>query len=100
MPSFLPTVSSPEIHNRAAFAFFRASFRCVYLERALLLLARLLPVAVVRLVVEDQDFLDAHELRHDPCEHLSLSFEGRERFASSLKQWNGCLWAASSVRAA
>ena len=43
----------------------------VALEGAFLVLAgRLLPVAVVGLVVQGQDALEAHQARHDPLEHL------------------------------
>ena len=63
----------------------------VAFEFAFLLLARLLAVAVVRLIVEDQDVLHAHELGHDPLQHLSLGLQGRERLASSLEQGTAAL---------
>jgi hypothetical protein len=37
--------------------------------------ARLLPVTVMRLVVEDEDVLQPHQLRHRPLEHLPLGLQ-------------------------
>ena len=46
----------------------------IALERAFIaLLGRLLPVAVVRLVVQGQDALHAHQARHDALQHLPLA---------------------------
>ena len=42
---------------------------------------RLFAVAVVRLVVEDEDVLHAHQLGHDPLEHLAFGLERVERLA-------------------
>ena len=41
-----------------------------------ILVRGLLAVAVVRLVVQDQDVLHPHQLRHHPPEHLPFAFEG------------------------
>ena len=38
-------------------------------------LVRLLAVAVVRLVVEDQDVLHAHQVGHDALEHLAFGLQ-------------------------
>ena len=46
----------------------------------------LLAVAVVRLVVEDDDALHAHQLGHDALEHLSLALERVQRLAAALQQ--------------
>ena len=46
----------------------------------------LLAIAVVRFIVENQDVLDTHEFGHDPLQHLSLGFQGRQRLTSSLEQ--------------
>ena len=35
-----------------------------------------LAVAVVRLVVEDEDVLHAHQVGHDPLDHLAFGFQG------------------------
>ena len=70
-PSLRCTASSPEIQTRAASWFFLGLLPVVALEGAFLVLAgRLLPVAVVGLVVQGQDALEAHQARHDPLEHL------------------------------
>ena len=50
-------------------------------------LFRLLPVAVVRLVVDDEDVLHAHQVGHHPLEHLAFGFLRVEFFAAAaLKQ--------------
>ena len=51
----------------------------VAFQVALVVLARLLAVAVMRLVVEHQDALGAHQFRHHPLQHLALGFLGGER---------------------
>ena len=39
---------------------------------------RFLSVAVVCLVVDDQDVLEAHEVGHHPLDHLAFGFQGAE----------------------
>ena len=52
----------------------------------LVLLGRLLAVAVVGLVVEHQDVLHAHEVRHHPLEHLARGLAGRDVRTSALEE--------------
>ena len=40
----------------------------------------------MRLVVEDQDVLHAHQVGHDALDHLAFGFEGVQLFAAPLKQ--------------
>ena len=69
------TASRPEIHRRAASLFFSASFRSSPFSALFVWIRRLLPVAVVRLVVQRQHVLHAHQLGHHALEHLSFGFE-------------------------
>ena len=52
----------------------------------LVLLGWLLAVAVVGLVVEHQDVLHAHEVRHHPLEHLARGLAGRDVRAPTLEE--------------
>ena len=52
----------------------------------LVLLGRLLAVAVVGLVVEHQDVLHAHEVRHHPLEHLARGLAGRDVRTPALEE--------------
>ena len=84
-PSLRLTASRPEIHSRAASLFslassFSSPFRSLRSPRVLGLLA----VAVVRLVVEDDDVLHAHQLGHDALEHLAFGFQRVELLAARL----------------
>ena len=50
-------------------------------------LGRLFAIAVMRLVVEDEDVLHPHQVGHDPLEHLALGLEGLQLLAgAALKQ--------------
>ena len=55
-------------------------------QLALFCLARLLAIAVVRLIIENHDILHAHEFGHHPLQHLPLGLQSCERITSSLKQ--------------
>ena len=79
------TASSPEIQRRAASLFFSASFRSSPFSSSLVR-DRLLAVAVVRLVVEDEDVLHAHQVGHDALDHLALGLERVQRLAAALQQ--------------
>ena len=46
----------------------------------------ILAVAVVRLVIQHQNVLHAHEFRHDTLEHLPFGFQGLQYAVASLKQ--------------
>ena len=46
----------------------------------------LLAVAMVRLVVEHQDVLDAHQVRHDTLEHLPFGFSGVQLVAGAAPE--------------
>ena len=85
-PSLRLTASRPEIHRRAASLFFSASFLLVALQVFVVLVARLLAVAVVGFVVEDEDVLQAHQVGHHPLEHLAFGFERVQRLAATLEQ--------------
>ena len=52
----------------------------------LVFVRRALAVAVVGLVVEDEDPLHAHELGHDAAQHLSLALAGRDPGPASLEE--------------
>ncbi len=53
----------------------------------IILVGRLLPVAMVRLVVQDEDVLQPHQLGHHALEHLALGLEGVQLIADApLKQ--------------
>ena len=82
-PSLRFTASRPEIQRRAASLFFSASFRSSPLSVLVVRSARLLAVAVVRLVVEHEDVLHAHQLGHDALEHLAFGLERVELVARS-----------------
>ena len=58
----------------------------VALEVLVVLVGRLLAVAVVRLVVEDEDVLHAHQVGHDALEHLAFGLERVELLAAALEQ--------------
>ena len=58
----------------------------VALERFLVPFAPLFPVAVMGLVVQHQDVLEAHELGHHPPQHLALGFPGVGRGATALEE--------------
>ncbi len=61
-------------------------FLFVSREFLVVLVARLRTVAVVRLVVENENVLHAHEVGHHPLEHLAFGFQGVQLFSSPLKQ--------------
>ena len=84
-PSFRATTSRPEIQTRAASLFLSVSLVAA-LQIAVVRLPRLLAVAMVRFVVDDQDVLQAHEFRHHPLQHLPLGFERVQRLTSALEQ--------------
>ena len=52
----------------------------------LVLLGRLLPVAVMGLVVEHQDVLHAHEVRHHPLQHLPRGLAGGDVRTAALEE--------------
>ena len=86
-PSLRLTASRPEIQSRAASLFFSASLLVVALQLvARHRLVRLLAVAVVRLVVEDEDVLHAHQVGHDALEHLAFGFQRVQLVAAALEQ--------------
>jgi hypothetical protein len=41
---------------------------------------------VVRLVVEHEDVLQAHQVGHDPLDHLAFGFQRVQFFAAALEQ--------------
>ena len=86
MPSLRLTVSRPEIQSRAASLFFSASCLVVALQIALRPLVGLFAVAVMRLVVEHQDVLHAHQVGHHPLEHLPFGFQRVQFLAAALEQ--------------
>ena len=100
MPSLRLTASRPEIHRRAASLFFSASFLSSPFRSSSSSSLRLLAVAVMRLVVEDQDVLHAHQVGHDALEHLAFGFEGLEFVAAALEQRAAALRTARCARAA
>ena len=62
---------------------------------------RLLAVAVVRLVVDDQDVLHAHQVGHHPLEHLAFGLLRVQFIArAALKQARGRPWTVRCARAA
>ena len=75
MPSLRFTASRPEIQRRAASLFFSASFLSSPFRSSSSSVVGLFAVAVVRLVVEDEDVLHTHQVGHDPLEHLAFGFE-------------------------
>ena len=74
-PSLRLTASRPEIQRRAASLFFSASCCSSPLRSSSSSVVGLLAVAVVGLVVEDQDVLQAHQVGHDALDHLAFGFE-------------------------
>ncbi len=82
MPIFALTASRPEIQTRASSSRFLASLRSSPVELARRSPSRLAPVAVVRLVVEDDDvLLVAAELAADAAHHLVGRLGERARVA-------------------
>ena len=63
-------------------------FLLVALQFLVVLVLRLFAVAVVRLVVEHEDVLHAHEVGHDPLEHLAFGFQGVQFLARALGAGN------------
>ena len=61
---------------------------------------RLLAVAVVGLVVEHEDVLEAHEVGHDALEHLPLGFQRVQLGARAPGAGRGRPWRARFARAA
>ena len=55
-------------------------------ELALIVLVGLLPVAVMRLVVEGHDAAHAHEFGHDPLEHLAFGLDRLDLRPAALEQ--------------
>jgi hypothetical protein len=47
---------------------------------------RLLAVAVVRLIIDDENVLHAHQVRHDPLNHLAFGFERIQFLADTTLQ--------------
>jgi len=45
-----------------------------------------LAIAVVRLVIDGEDILEPHQVRHDALEHLALGFQGHQFRPASLQQ--------------
>ena len=72
----------------------------VTFQFVIVLRSGLLAVAVMRLIVQHQDVLHAHQIGHDPLEHLPFGFEGVQFFATPLKQVSGHLWKGRCARAA
>ena len=56
----------------------------VALQRLVVRVVRLLAVAVVRLVVDDEDVLHAHQVGHDALEHLAFGLQ-RVRISSPVR---------------
>ena len=88
-PSLRLTASRPEIQSRAASLFFSASFFSSPFSSSSSSSARLLAVAVVRLVVEHEDVLQAHQVGHDPLEHLAFGFQRVQLLAVALEAARG-----------
>ena len=63
-------------------------------------LFRLLAVAVVRLVVEDEDVLHAHQVGHHALEHLAFGFQRVQFLACALEAVARRLWRARCARGA
>ena len=55
-------------------------------KRALVIFSGLLAIAVVALVVEDHDVLQAHQLGHHPLHHLAFGLHGLDRLSWPLQQ--------------
>ena len=55
-------------------------------QLAFVVFARLLPVAVMRLVVQREHVSHTHELGHDPLEHLAFAFERAQVGAAALEE--------------
>jgi hypothetical protein len=66
--------------------FFSASFLVVAFQVLIIGVLRFLPVAVVRLVVDDEDVLHAHQVGHHPLQHLAFAFERPEFLAGAALQ--------------
>ena len=97
-PSLRFTASRPEIQRRAASLFFSASFLLVALQVLIVRVLRLLAVAVMRLVVDDEDVLHAHQVRHDALEHLAFGFKRLGFLArAALEKLASALWRSRCV---
>ena len=90
-PSLRLTVSRPEIQSRAASLFFSASCLVVALQIVFIIRFGLFAVAVMRLVVEHQDVLQAHQVGHHPLDHLPFGFERVQLLAAALEQGSAAL---------
>ena len=72
--------------SRSLLVFF-GFLALVTLERSFVGAAGFFAVAVVGLVVDGHDVLQAHQFRHDPLQHLALGFQCAQlRPASALQQ--------------
>jgi hypothetical protein len=76
MPSCRFTASRPDIQTRAASLFFSALLFVLAFQVFVVGVFRLPTVAMVCLVIDDEDILHAHQIRHDPLQHLPFGFLG------------------------
>ncbi len=83
--NFRLNASMPLIHRRAASFSFLAFFLLSPFWGIDAHVARLLPVTVVRLVVEHHDVPEVHQPAGDPLDHLPVSLDGPYRVALALK---------------
>ena len=72
----------PLIQSRAASSFFGGLLLVFAGQRALGVSADLVPVAMMRLVVDDVDAVVVEQLPAGPLQHLRVGFRRLERFGS------------------
>ena len=68
------------------FVVFLGFFLFVALQVFIIIGGRLLTVAVMRLVVDNQNVLHAHQVRHDALQHLAFGFQGQRSVAGAALQ--------------
>ena len=74
-PSLRFTASRPEIQSARRLVVLLGLLPLVAFQILVVVLCRLLAVAVVRLVVDDEDVLHAHQVGHHALEHLAFGFQ-------------------------
>ena len=90
VPSLRCTVSNPVIQSWAALGVLLGLLAIITLQRVLVRFARFGPIAVMGLVVEDEDVLHAHQLRHHTPKHLALGLQSLELLARLAPQQFAC----------
>ena len=72
----------------AASLFFSASFFSSPFRSVFIGISGLFSIAVMRLIIEHEDVLQAHQVGHDPLDHLPFGFQCVQLLAAALEEVN------------